>query len=294
MVAKKDFLKFIDILSFQPEIKINGNTRFVTKLGKSISLICIVTLVLISSSIILEVLTRNNYTIINNMDNRERPSVKLNESQLGFILTDAVGQEIKEYDRYFNFMAKFWKVYFETNDTQNSIGLSDTAFIKYNITDLPLKKCSSFNFNKFTGFYNRISGAYPSGVCINFTDFNESLYGKYGDFSGYSTLNIYIRKCLNSTATNKTNCYPEDQIDKKLSQIYLEIISIENDIDSNNFENPVLPFTKSDMLPLSSTIFQNFFKDMNVVKFNTNNGFIFDKIESFETIEPIKLWSQLI
>lgn len=280
MVALQEIFNHIDILSIKPEIKINGNSRFITKLGKLISFFCIITIMIISFSIIWEVLTRQTYSIIYNLDNRQRPSVRINDSQIALILTDATGQEISEHDRYFNFMAKFWKVYFETNDTQNSIGLSDTAFIKYNITDLPLKKCSSFNFNKFTGFYNRISGAYPSGVCINFTDFNESLYGKYGDFSGYSTLNIYIRKCLNSTATNKTNCYPEDQIDKKLSQIYLEIISIENDIDSNNFENPVLPFTKSDMLPLSSTIFQNFFKDMNVVKFNTNNGFIFDKIES--------------
>jgi len=284
-----DILNQIDILSFQPEIKINGNSRFITLLGKLISLICIITIIIISFSIILEVLTRENYTIIYNMDNRERPIVKLNESQLGFVLTDAVGQEIKEYDRYFNFLAKFWKFELINNDQQNTSPGMDTIFTKYNITDLPLRKCSNLNFTQFTSFYNGISRGFPSGVCIDFSNFNETLYGKYGDVGGYSTLNIYIRKCMNSTALNKTNCYPEDQIDKKLSQLFLSIISIEYDIDSNNFENPVLPYTKSEMLSLSSTIFKNFFKDMNIVRFISNNGFIFDKIQSYETLRTDKI-----
>jgi len=289
MAALQDFLNFIDILSFQPKTKIKGNTRFITNLGNLFSLICIITIIIISFSIILEVLTRQNYTIIYNMDNREKPTVQINDSQIALIITDPLGQEIKDYDRYFNFMAKFWKIEFELNNTQNTNESIDLYFTKTNITDVPLTKCQNLKFAKFSSYYSSITRAFPSGVCINFTEFNESLYGKYGDVGGYSTLNIYIRKCVNSTAANKTNCYPEDQIDKKLSQLFFDIISIENDIDSNNFENPLLPYTKSEMLPLSSTIFKNFFKDLNVVKFNTNNGFIFDQKKTYESYRTDKI-----
>jgi len=276
MVPLYEILNHVDILSFKPELKINGNSRFITKLGKLISLICIFTIMILSFSIIWEVLTRQTYSIIYNLDNRQRPSVRINDSQIALILTDATGQEISEHDRYFNFMAKFWKFDFQTNYQQNSSLSMNKIFTKYNSTDLPLKKCTSLNFTKFTSFYNHITTAFPSGVCIDFSNFNDTFYGKFGDFGGYSVLNIYIRKCMNSTALNKTNCYPEDQIDKKLSQIVFEIISIENDIDYNNYENPLLEYIKSEPLLLSSTVFKTFLKEMNMVKFHSNKGFIFD------------------
>jgi len=290
MVAFNEILNHIDILSFKPEMKVNGNSRFITKLGKSISLICLVGIIILSFSIILKVFTRKTYSIIYNMDNREIPSVKLNETQIALILTDALGLEIKEHDRYFNFMAKFWKIEFQSNYLQNTTNLSVESYLpKSTIIDLPLKNCSKLNFTKFAPFYNSISRAFSSEVCIDFSNFNVTLYGRYGDLQGYSTLNVYTRKCVNSTAANKTNCFPEDKIDKKLSQIFFDIISIENDIDSNNFENPVLEFTKGELLTLSSTIFKNFFKDMNVVKFSSNNGFFFDHTEFFETYRTDKI-----
>ncbi len=103
--------------------------------------------------------------------------------------------------------------------------------------------------------------------CIDFSNFNESLYGNYGSQEGFSTLNIYVRKCMNSTLTNKTNCFPEDVIEKKLSQLFFSIGNVENDIDSNNFDNPILEYLKNDNLHLSSLIFKNYFKEMNSIKF---------------------------
>jgi len=208
------------------------------------------------------------------MDNREIPSIKINESQIALLLIDAVGNEITEHDRYFNFMVNFWKVEIPSDYSQNITDYKQNYLPRNIITDLPLRNCSSLNYSKFSSFYETFSKVYFSGVCIDSSNMTDPLFGKYGGVEGYSFLVIYIRKCQNSTINNKTNCFPEDVIDKKLSQVFLNLVGIEDDVDSNNFTNPTSEYYKNEILPLSSTVFKNYYKDINSVKFRTDNGFL--------------------
>ncbi len=261
----KGYFDKIDILSIQPSIKVKGNSRFTTILGKILSLISILSIIIMSMIIIIDVFIRKSYSMIYNTDSREVPSIKINETQIFLLLVDARGKELDEYDRYFNFMVKFWDIQFPKEKK------SYVPIIK--IMDLPLRNCSDLKYKQFSSVYETLSKDYNSGICIDFSNLNQSLYGSYGTVDSYSTLNIYIRKCINSTLANKTNCFPEDIIDRKLSQIFLSFGSIENDIDSNNFENPILKYYKNDILPLSSTIFKNYFKEMNTIKFLSDSGY---------------------
>jgi len=284
-----ELMNFFDIISFKPDMKINGNSRYITNLGKGVSIMCLFSIIILSGFIILDVLTRKTYTIITSLDSREIPNIKINQSQIAMVLIDATGNEFNEYNRYFNFMVKFWKIEIPNNYQQNTSDYKQTFLPKNTIINLPLKNCSSLNYTKFSSFYETFSKVYFSGVCIDFSNFNETLSGKYGGVDGYSTLNIYIRKCINSTAANKTDCFPENVIDQKLSQIFFNLVGIDNDIDSSNYGNPILQFYQNELLPLSSTIFKNYFKDINVVKFNSNNGYIFDTIDKFETYRSDKI-----
>jgi len=288
-MAISEWINYLDILSFKPELKINGNSRFITNLGKSVSVICLVSIIILSSMTVFDVFSRKIYTIIYNLDNREIPRININESQIALALVDPLGKEINDFDRYFNFMVKFWKIEVNLNFNENTTNYQQTYIPKNTILDMPLKNCSSLNYSKFSDFYQTFSKTYASGVCIDFSNFNQSLFGKYGGIEGYSTLNIYIKKCVNSTAQNKTNCYPDSVIDQKLSQAFLIFVSIENDIDSNDYQNPILEYTKNDMLPLSTTIFKNYFKDINKVKFTSDNGFIFGFTNNFETYRTDKI-----
>jgi len=283
MVSFYQYLNFLDILSFKPELKIKGNSRFITNLGKTVSLICILSIIIMSFFIVLDVITRKTYTIIYNLDSRGIPRISYNESQIAMFLLDPLGGELTEPDRYFNILAKFWNVEINNNYDQNTTESKQSLLPKTTIIDLPVKNCSTLNFPKFASFYKSLPKIYPSVVCLDLINLNYTLFGKFGGVNGYSTINIYIRRCLNSTAQNKTNCFSDDEIDKKLSQVYLNLISIESDIDSNNFNNPILEFYKNDMLLLSTTIFKSFFKELNFIKFNSNNGYIFDSSKSFET-----------
>jgi len=234
----------------------------------------------------MDVITRQSFSVIYNLDNREIPSIKINESQLFLLLIDPLGNEITEHERYFNFMVKFWKIEIPSEYSQNTNNTSDkkgTSLNKIIIEDLPLRNCSSLNYSKFSSIYETFSKIYFSGVCIDFSNLTDPLFGKYGGIEGQSTLNIYIRKCLNSTIANKTNCFPEDVIDKKLSQLFLNVGVIENDVDSNNFSNPISEFYKNDLLPISSTVFKNYFKDINSVKFRSDNGFLLKNEQSYQS-----------
>jgi len=288
-MAITEWINYLDLISYKPEFKIDGNSRFITKFGKSVNLICIFTILIMSIIIMMDVLTRKTYTNIYNLDNREFTHVNISQSQIALVLMDALGNDIIEPHRYFNFLVKYWKVETPKNYTQNTTDYRQSYSAKSTIIDLPVKNCSYMNYTKFEGFYDVLSKTFSTGRCIDLSGLNETLFGIYGGVDGYSSLNIYIRKCVNSSATNKTDCYPEEVIDKKLSQVFINLISIENDIDSNNFENPISEFYKNEMLPLSSTIFKIYYKDINVVKFNSNNGLIFDAMEKFTSHRTDKI-----
>lgn len=110
MVALYNMFNYVDILSFPPEMKIKGHSRFTTNLGILFSMICMMTILIISSSIIIDVFSRKKFSLIYNLDNRETPKVKLNETQTALILFDALGNELLEHERYYNFMVKYWRI----------------------------------------------------------------------------------------------------------------------------------------------------------------------------------------
>lgn len=90
MATFQEFINFLDILSFKPELKIKGNSRFVTNLGKIFSLICINTILIISFFIVLDAITRKSFSIIYNLDSREIPKIKHHESQIALFLLDPI------------------------------------------------------------------------------------------------------------------------------------------------------------------------------------------------------------
>ncbi len=194
-----EVLDAIDIISSKPEIKVKGKSRFVTTFGKIISFLCIIVIMGFSIFILLDVIKRQSLSVLYNLDNRNIPSIKINESQIALLLVDALGNEITEHDRYYNFMVKFWKVEVPKNYSQNTTDFKQNYLPKIIVRDLPLRKCSSLHYLKFSDYYESYSKLYDSGVCIDFSNMTESIFGKSGDVQGFSYIHIYIRKCLNST-----------------------------------------------------------------------------------------------
>ena len=237
---------------------------------------------------IIDVFSRTKFTIIYNLDNRETPNVNLKDQQIALILIDALGREIEDYERVFNFNVKHRKIEIPTDFTSNKTDYSK-YMPKNTIIDIPLRNCTEMNLPRFKEFYTAFSTVYKSGLCLDFSSFNETLFGKYGSVEGYSTLNIYINKCVNSTTNNKTNCLPQNVIDKRLSQNFVNLLNVENDVNSNNFLEPNEAFYKNEILPMSSTIFKNYFKEINSVVFNSDDGLIFENFQKYISYRTDKI-----
>ena len=71
---------------------------------------------------------------------------------------------------------------------------------------------------------------------------------------------------LNSTEKNKTDCYPEDIINQKLSNSFMSNLYIDNDFKLDEINTPIKPFIKNMNSPISSTIFKNFFREISEVR----------------------------
>ena len=284
----KDIFNYFDILSYKPEIKVKGNTRFITNIGIITGFISIFTILILSFIITSDVFSRMKFSLIYNLDNTETPIINLIQSQIALLILDPLGNEIENSERVFNFNVKYLKIEIDQNYTTSNSDVKK-HLPKSTVFDIPLKKCSEIKHDVFPEFYYTFSIAYKSSICLDFSSFTETLFGRYGSVGGYSTLSILINKCVNYTQYNKTDCYPQDYIDNKLTQMFLNLVSIENDVNSNNFSTPIKPFYKNEILPISSTIFKNYFKEFNYVIFNSDNGYLLENFQRFESYRTDKI-----
>lgn len=281
-----DTFSYCDILSEKPEIKIKGRSRFVNYFGIILGTICITLVTALSLIFITEVFSRTKFNLVYNLDNKMSPIIDIKNRQFALLLMDPLGNEFLDQTRLFSLSPKFIKIEITTKFQANYTSEYNAYAAKGSYIDIPLKSCSNLPITQFKEFYKTFSALYKTGICLDLSGFNETLYGKYGGLTGYSTLNIYINKCVNLTTINKTDCYPQDIIDKKLAQVFINLVSIENDVDANNYLYPFVPYIRNELLPISSTVFKNFYIDMNNVIFYTDNSFLFegsDKTESSHT-----------
>jgi hypothetical protein len=112
-----------------------------------------------------------------------------------------------------------------------------------------------------------------------FLNFNKS----------YSTLNIYLKKCQNSTELNKTNCFPEDFINNKLSQAFLSINFMDNLVDSEDYKNPITPFLNNKLIPVSSSIYKNYFLKFSDLRYRSENNLFFSSYEETQSYKMTEI-----
>lgn len=78
---------------------------------------------------------------------------------------------------------------------------------------------------------------------------------------------------------NKTDCLPKEEIDKELAHAFLIFFSIDNDIRLNDLSNPFKPFLKSESIPISTTLFKIFNRELSDIRINTDHSLLFSNFE---------------
>lgn len=92
-------------------------------------------------------------------------------------------------------------------------------------------------------------------------------------------MNVYFQKCRNDTKINKTDCYPEEVIMKRLDNILVTTIMLDNDIKLNNVNEPFQPFLRSTLSPLSTSVYKNEIREITEIRINSNKNLIFGSYE---------------
>ena len=185
-----------------------------------------------------DVLSKKKINMIYNLDNRQYLNISLAGKYIGWVITDGYGKEIENYSGIFNIKARSQKVSIEnlagkTDKTNSDNGYQNSNQVfkgpNVTLTDVLIGDCRN-NTPKNSHFFS-IGNVFQSAVCIDLGLNNISLTGKVGAIDGYSIVNIFLNKCVNSTK-NGNNCLPQANIDKVLEYGILNIFMTEHDVNS--------------------------------------------------------------
>ena len=178
-----------------------------------------------------------------------------------FRLSDTYSISLSEKNLY-NITLLVWYSYFD-NETNELIQNYDKVIVE---------KCNIDNhFSDYKNLFYNIRDL-DNYFCPRIRNKNQSLFGIYGDNKPFLYYVFYFSKCINNTNENN-NCLPDLEIEKKLSDIYLDIkyISYLNPKYSNKEEIII----KNDRFIVSSSIYKRIWLFFNYVKYKIDNGIFF-------------------
>ena len=94
---------------------------------------------------------------------------------------------------------------------------------------------------------------------------------------------MYVDKCKNSTFIK--NCYPPEEIDKKLHEVYLHFFHIDNDVKPDDVNDPVKPFLKNNQFLFTSEGFLRIYSWITEIKIFTDKDLVFSNFEESKTFK---------
>lgn len=94
---------------------------------------------------------------------------------------------------------------------------------------------------------------------------------------------IQISTCQNSTDKDYV-CKPQEEIDKKIASLSLQVLFIDNMFDVGNYKEPISKYINTKSVAIRKNNFSNLFINFLAVNIITRDGFVFDtssKLESY-------------
>ena len=170
-----------------------------------------------------------------------------------------------ETSRLYNIYLRFW--YGGSNNSKNED-------VYQSFDNITISKC---NINEHFGEYKEYFIDVPdleSYYCPDLRQYNQTLYGIYGGTKPFSYLQFYFTSCLNETMNN--TCFDKDYINKILSDIYLDLLSIGFKMDS--LKKTVSKIErKSERFSISNSVYKRIWMYLRKINYITDDGIIFTR-----------------
>jgi len=257
------------MLSNKPELRNSEQyLRFKTSFGGVMTILITMLIIAASISFGIELIERKNSSITFNLLPADY-TTKADLSDFPFMvaLLDNGLKLLPEDDRWYSFLSETWDFY--PNKTSN--GTIEMALKRIKIET---ERC---DINKHFGKYRDLFKDVPyleNHYCM-IPGQNVTAYGLYGSTKPNNFIDHWISTCVNNTALNKTNCYSTEESKKRLVNTYISFVFLDSNIDHNNINNPTKYNLRSEILPVSSTIYKRIFFYIKNIFYKTDYGFIF-------------------
>jgi hypothetical protein len=269
------FINWFDIYGKQFNINVSGNQKVKTLAGSLIGFFSIFAIVSFCLFQLIEVLNKDVVSVIYNESLTKTPINNLTDIPIMFKVTDVTAKYIPPQGLY-SFDA-FMYIYEGLNDSQDKSTGSTRAI------PITIQPCDR---NKHLGPYKNLFEKLDveNYHCIPREKHNLTIYGHYGDLiNGFSELDIYISKCVNTTSEI---CLDEETINQKTSRLFLILAHVSNQIDHYNYTKPNQLKVQSVGLTFTSYIIKRYIYYLMPIIYETDYGFLFEdkQYENFFTV----------
>ena len=262
------YIKSFDYLSHKARLTFSnkGETRLKTFYGGLLSILSILIITILGIYFLLNFLHKSNKYSISSSESS--PYLNLtNSNQIPFLFRLSNGDSVpyNNTDKLYNIIFRFWNG--GTNSTEKTIDNT-----KQQNENLQIEKCDlSKHFGDYKNLFQNISDL-NTFYCPIIRNYNQTLYGIYGNVLPFSYYYFYFQLC---DYENDENCFSLSEIENLLSDSYLDMrtINYEIDSDSDDVKKPIL---KSDRFMISLTIHKRIWIFFNSVKYITDIGYFFN------------------
>ena len=276
------YIQSMDYLSHKARLTFSnkGDIRLKTIYGGILSIFSILIIAILGIYFLLNFLQRNNKYSISSTESS--PYLNLtNTNKIPFLFRLSNGDSIpyNNTDKIYNIIFKFW--FGGTNSTEKTIDN-----VKQHNENLQIEKCNlPKHFGEYKNLFQNITDL-NTFYCPIIRNYNQTLYGIYGNVLPFSYYYFYFQLC---DYNNDKNCFSLSEIENLLSDTYLDMrtINYEIDTESKEVKKPIL---KSDRFMISLTIHKRIWIYFTSVKYITDTGFFFNiyKEENFFQYDSIR------
>lgn len=250
------FIEFIDFLGKKPTLLISKQPSHKSLLGGVLSLFTLTAIIFGIGYFAYILFSRESFNLVQNEKLDLIQSMSISETPISANIIDQFGNLIEDQERIFD-VSILWYTFKPVFDP-----LKNKTILATIVKPLPVDKCgmknNSYITEKNKDIFNEQEDT--NGYCIP-PGLNVSLTSPVG-YKTTSTIQMYFHRCQNISQIGKTNCFPPEVIEEKLSNVWLATFFVDIYFDHNNLENPAQAYMRKEAIPVGAS--QYIFRDMTL------------------------------
>ena len=272
----KTFLQNFDFYSSEVYFTVNsGNKRIKTIFGGIITIISFIAIAALSVLFLIQFFKGSSSSVLSKDESTEDLNLPLHQYPFMLRLSTEKVKVYEQTERLYTITLKL-----KVGGGNNTSQWTD---------DIQMEQCDiNKHFGNFSHLFKDISDI-DTFFCPIMRMDNQSVIGIYGGEHLFQYYHFYITMCINST--EESNCYDEATITKYLKATYLDVRTLDYNLDSNDKgEDPYTLYVRSDRHSISNTVYKRVWMYMESIDYYKDIGLVFDseKLYSFFKVNSFR------